>query len=969
MKQGNDKLSNVTIGIITALPLEYATVRVMLEKQDTISVPGTGAGRRYVISEIPSNQGGEHTVVLSLAGKGNNIAAARATLLLEHFENVKYLIMVGIAGGVPNPEKPKEHVRLGDIVVSDDRGIIQYDFDKEMVVEVIHQHPPRPPSAKLLEAVNLLMADAIMGVCPWLSFIQIGAQRLNASHPSEETDILVDSANPKIRINHPKDIERIKDQPRVFRGPVASANKLLNNPIKRDMLRDKFNVKAIEMEGSGVADATWNHEEGYLVVRGICDYCDSNKGDTWQKYAAIAAAGYVRALIQSMPCEGNEAGKSNEETLLHPVIPPILAPPDPHFRPTVNTGELVTDQINSFLYSSTREKILVLFGPPGSGKTTSALKCFYEAETSSETSNMFYIDFEDPENQKKLSSFRIGSNERRIIIDHLEAAWQPDQPGQFNKMIREIADLSRRAVRVVILIDHQSLDLYKMQYGMTLQQVLALTTGIDAIISKQLLPISIEDAKQFLTTTVLPIELFHDDEMRRPGVLALAYVAADDIIKKGNLMSDIDVKLLYYRHMLQQGRGKNDAIMLDFLTRCVARKTLGYLGAFTTVSELVSELSPEYSKEDIIKAIKEPMRIDNGRVSFTFSSIEKVAAAYSLISMLKQGEVSSPIKMPPHQELLPLMAQIAQSEGLTAEQIYKELSLLRGKNFYEIGYNSMIYASLLFAFENKPMLFDLSDLWLQGPEHSSSKTVPARMLSSVKDIWMSSLFNSADDLIKAILQLVEKDTKSCYSGCDAYWGVARLFARRIHLKQLISEKLLPFIDRLPAWKYEDVLNTLVTDVTTIFLDKLEQCLLPVMGEASEPNRMILADIWDGLNDGAWDTITGIQTQQDQFCLSNQVLNNVDFSRAHLQRAHFGESDLAGCRFAEASLHLADLRSAINVSMADYTGADWYNSILRPSDRYILSRSFLDDKDFLNWCSNPPWHNPYYTCNWPKPFEN
>jgi nucleoside phosphorylase len=68
-----------------------------------------------------------------------------------------------------------------------------------------------------------------------------------------------------------------------------------------DQLRDKFKVKAIEMEASGIANATWNREVGYLVVRGICDYCDSHKNDDWQQYAAVVAAAYTRALIESMP--------------------------------------------------------------------------------------------------------------------------------------------------------------------------------------------------------------------------------------------------------------------------------------------------------------------------------------------------------------------------------------------------------------------------------------------------------------------------------------------------------------------------------------------------------------------------------------------------------------------------------------------------------------------------------------------
>ncbi|NEP00517.1 MAG: hypothetical protein F6K58_17935 [Symploca sp. SIO2E9] len=66
-------------------------------------------------------------------------------------------------------------------------------------------------------------------------------------------------------------------------------------------MRNKFGVKAVEMEASGIADASWNLDVGYLAVRGICDYCDSYKNDTWQPYAAAVAAAYTRALIESIP--------------------------------------------------------------------------------------------------------------------------------------------------------------------------------------------------------------------------------------------------------------------------------------------------------------------------------------------------------------------------------------------------------------------------------------------------------------------------------------------------------------------------------------------------------------------------------------------------------------------------------------------------------------------------------------------
>ena len=293
-----------TIGIITALPKEYAAVNILLEnKKDKYKIPGSGAGRRYCLGEISSEDGNKQNLVLATAGMGNNIAATRASLLLEHFPNVKSIIMVGIAGGVPNPceDKVDDHVRLGDIVVSNENGVIQYDLIKQEIQEITHRNPPRPPSASLLEAVGYLEAEEILGNRPWEKYIVQALSQLKIGRPSDDKDILYNSDNQDEKIPHPEDPKRIKGQPRVFTGPIASANILQKDPNARDKLREKFKVKAIEMEASGIADATWNHEAGYLVVRGICDYCDSHKNDDWQQYAAVVAAAYTRALIESMP--------------------------------------------------------------------------------------------------------------------------------------------------------------------------------------------------------------------------------------------------------------------------------------------------------------------------------------------------------------------------------------------------------------------------------------------------------------------------------------------------------------------------------------------------------------------------------------------------------------------------------------------------------------------------------------------
>ena len=298
------------IGIITALPDELSAVRAVLNEHKREDKPGTGAGRTYWIARVKSLYGDPYQVVIALADMGTNVATYRASRLLEHFPKVEALIMCGIAFGIPNFAVPAECPRLGDVVVSNWRGVVQYDFTTRGggaggVLGVINESP-RPPSSWLLEAVQILKSDESLGHRPWEELIHDSLSRLKQisltwTRPDDDTDRLIDPSNPEKVLQLSDDSERRKHQPRIFQGPIASANTLLKDPKYRDELSNHFGVKAGEMEGAGVADATWLHGIGYLVVRGICDYADYQKTKLWQKYAAVAAAAYVRALLESLP--------------------------------------------------------------------------------------------------------------------------------------------------------------------------------------------------------------------------------------------------------------------------------------------------------------------------------------------------------------------------------------------------------------------------------------------------------------------------------------------------------------------------------------------------------------------------------------------------------------------------------------------------------------------------------------------
>src|SRR6185437_5557974 len=105
-------------------------------------------------------------------------------------------------------------------------------------VKAEHRNPPRPPSPRLLDAVEDLLGGEHEGKRPWLELIRRGDALKNSARPAPDTDVLLGG------LPHPADSERIPGEPRIFRGPIASSSVLLKDPRKRDRLRTRFGVRA-----------------------------------------------------------------------------------------------------------------------------------------------------------------------------------------------------------------------------------------------------------------------------------------------------------------------------------------------------------------------------------------------------------------------------------------------------------------------------------------------------------------------------------------------------------------------------------------------------------------------------------------------------------------------------------------------------------------------------------------------------
>jgi nucleoside phosphorylase len=64
----------------------------------------------------------------------------------------------------------------------------------------------------------------------------------------------------------------------------------------RDALAHDPGVLCFEMEAAGLMNRF-----PCLVIRGICDYCDTHKNDDWHGYAAMTAAAFAKDFVTRIP--------------------------------------------------------------------------------------------------------------------------------------------------------------------------------------------------------------------------------------------------------------------------------------------------------------------------------------------------------------------------------------------------------------------------------------------------------------------------------------------------------------------------------------------------------------------------------------------------------------------------------------------------------------------------------------------
>ncbi|KAJ0420814.1 hypothetical protein BJY00DRAFT_283615 [Aspergillus carlsbadensis] len=316
-----------TIGWIAALPHERAAAEAMLDaKHAAPQHKHPTDDNIYTLGSIKGQNGaGEHNIVIASLPAGHygiTPAAMAAAHMLSSFPAIKFGLMVGIGGGIPDVNSDgggsgEQDIRLGDVVVSQPAGVYggvrQYDLGKATVDGFVETGSLNCPPRVLLNAVSALqgkheimeseiptfladmrekyplMARPRQG--PGYVYQGVENDRLfRADYRHEQgNDCRACKAEKKIARE-----ERYTHDPYIFYGTIASGNKVIKNPKERDLLL-RMGCLCVETEAAGLMN-----DFPCLVIRGICDYCDSHKNDRWQKYAAATAAAYAKELLNMM---------------------------------------------------------------------------------------------------------------------------------------------------------------------------------------------------------------------------------------------------------------------------------------------------------------------------------------------------------------------------------------------------------------------------------------------------------------------------------------------------------------------------------------------------------------------------------------------------------------------------------------------------------------------------------------------
>jgi len=250
-------LKPVDFMIVTALSEERDAVLQILEGFGPVQI---GESPIYYVCTLPTEEGSYRIAVTQLSQMGNVEAGIHVTRAIGEL-NPGCVLMVGIAAGI------RGRVSLGDIIVS--TQVIYY--------EQARQTPQGPEYRPISIAADHLLLHSAQNYndASWCSLIAVeGPQHKGAGLP------------------------------KVHYGPFAVGDKVVADQSYVSALMNLHpKLIGVEMESYGIAAAAASAptRPRFLAIRGVSDFADERKDDSYRQYASTVAAAFAVGFLRSGP--------------------------------------------------------------------------------------------------------------------------------------------------------------------------------------------------------------------------------------------------------------------------------------------------------------------------------------------------------------------------------------------------------------------------------------------------------------------------------------------------------------------------------------------------------------------------------------------------------------------------------------------------------------------------------------------
>ncbi len=293
-KERGELKGNVDIAIISVREDEFRAVHQRFETERRYT-PG---GLSYYMSRIKTWDAHYYTVAITRCSEQGNDAAQKLASDIIHELDPQLILVVGIAGGVPDDE-----FTLGDVIVS--TRILNFNVDA-LNADGTTTTMARGGSHPLVGQIAGLLPGEDRRLTGWNEPTSIGQNR-----PAVDLQRVYIDGNDDWRKKVWQSLDRHfgetrnRLRPPLFKtGSIASSNHLIKNPAYLiQWLVSHRQILAVEMETAGVYEAAQMLGRQYpvMAIRGISDIVGLRRDAIWTAYACQTAAAFVRAFILTSP--------------------------------------------------------------------------------------------------------------------------------------------------------------------------------------------------------------------------------------------------------------------------------------------------------------------------------------------------------------------------------------------------------------------------------------------------------------------------------------------------------------------------------------------------------------------------------------------------------------------------------------------------------------------------------------------